>query len=230
MLDPRNPRNAVVLIASLLAVCLLGCERIGGFPGKGDPALDESIEEFVQSEPLGDPQEPELLLTVAEGDVQMFGVAFGQPRDCPAGCFFSRGYGLKFRGRIGWMGLDAYGGDDSVRTEVTYFDVQPEDSQLFKDTTRAQLEAALTDDGRTLADPAYDQFLEMLAEDEDTPSDTLLDLAELLHDQYRPATGLALLENSVVRSNETILEVLAGLSASGYKQVRSQAQDLLDQL
>jgi len=217
-------RKAARLLVFLAALLPLGCDQT-------PTGVDDDIASFVESQPLSETQEPKLVFESSEWEIEVFWVSFGEARDCPSGCFYSKAYGLKFQDRIGWMGLDAYGRDDSVTTRVNYFDVQAGDSTLFENDVRNQLEAALDESDRSYADATYDHFLLMLAGDEETPSTTLLDLAELLEEAYRPELGSVLLENAVVRSNKPILEVLAGLSGQGgYETVRDRAQDLLDQL
>jgi hypothetical protein len=219
------PRHNALLLSILFAVLVpLGCDQ-------SMPEVGEDIAAFVEAEPLPESQDPNLVFSDSELGASAFWVSFGEARDCPSGCFYSKAYGLKYQGRIGWMGVDAYGEDDSVTTKVSYFDVQKGDSTLFKEGTRDRFEQAQEQSDRSYTDATYDHFLEMLGEDEDTPSGTLLELAQLLKDEYRPELGRALLENPVVRSSESILEVLAGLSPNGgYKTVRERARKLLDQL
>jgi hypothetical protein len=218
-------RHTVLLLPIFLAALVpLGCDQ-------SMPKVDEDIVAFVEAQPLPESQDPELVFSDGELDASAFWVSFGEARDCPSGCFYSKAYGLKHQGRIGWMGLDAYGEDDSVATKVSYFDVQRGDSTLFKEGIRDRFEEAQEQSDRSYAHATYDRFLEMLGEDEDTPPSTLLELAGLLKDEYRPELGRVLVENPVVRSSEPILEILARLpERSGYETVRDRAQDLLDQL
>lgn len=218
-LAPTSTDFAVLL--ALLAGCvLLGCDRWGSSPG-----IDEDIETFVDTEPLPDAQRPRLLWRGPGLDVQVFAVSFGEARDCPSGCFYSTAYGLALQDRIGWMGLDAYGRDDSVRTAVTRFDVRSRDSTLFGEQIRRHFRRAEQRSDRNTAETAYEVFLEMVATDEDTPHTALLDLARLLHDEFHPWTGRALLSNPTVRTSRLILEELARLPDRGhYEDISDQAQ------
>ena len=217
-------RSRVLLPIVLLVLAPLGCDL------SSTSGVDEDIVAFVEAEPLPESQTPTVVFSDEELDASAFWVSFGEARDCPSGCFYSKAYGLQFQDRIGWMGFDAYGRDDSVRTKVSAFDVQPGDSTLVEEGLRNEFEEALEGADRSVAGATYDHFLQLLAGDEDTPSRTLLDLSRLLEDQYRPELGLVLLDNPVVRSSESILEVLAGLSGDRYETVRDRAQELLDQL
>ena len=123
--------KSVLLLVFLAALLPLGCDQT-------PTGVDDDIASFVESEPLSEAQEPELVFESSEWGIEVFWVSFGEARDCPSGCFYSKAYGLKFQDRIGWMGLDAYGRDDSVTTRVNYFDVQAGDSILFKNEVRNQ--------------------------------------------------------------------------------------------
>ena len=217
-------RSRVLFLIVLLVLVPLGCDL------SSTSDVDGDIVAFVEAEPLPESQTPTVVFSDEELDASAFWVSFGEARDCPSGCFYSKAYGLKFQNRIGWMGFDAYGRDDSVKTKVSSFDVQPGDSTLFKKALRTRFEEVLEEADPSYNDATYDHFLQLLAGDEDTPSSTLLDLAQFLENQYRPDLGLVLLENPVVRSSESILGVLADLSGNRYETVRDRAQELLDQL
>lgn len=218
--------DLAVFLALLTSCLLLGCDQWGSSPG-----IDEDIDTFVNTEPLPDAQRPRLLVQDLGLDVQVFAVSFGEARDCPSGCFYSKAYGLALRDRIGWMGLDAYGRDDSVRTSVTRFDVRSRDSTLFGERVRWHFRRAEERSDRSTAETAYEVFLEMLAPDDDTPHAALLDLARLLHDEFHPGTARALLTNPTVRTSQPILEVLSELPDRGhYEEISAQAEALLDQL
>lgn len=220
---------ATYLLTALLCTCILsGCDLFGD-----EDQIDEDIKAFVEAESLPEAQRPEIGFEDSETDVMAFHVDFGPGCDCPSGCFHSTAYGLQFRDRIGWMTVDpAFCLEDSVQVEGDYFDLQPGDSTLFSSDLRKRLRKAVTsDEANDVQAPVYEVFLNMLAKDEDTPTGTLLGLARLLQDSYRPGVGYTLLENPAVRSNEPILEELASLPDSGgYRGVRDRAQNLLDQL
>ena len=233
------------LLGLLLAGATLGvtvsCDQLGArekeeflpvpSPEPAPKIDDEDIESFVEGEPLAEAQPARRLLKAPTLGVTVFAVSFGEPRDCPSGCFYSTAYGLELQERVAWMGLDAYGQDDSVRTAVRMFDVRSGDSTLFENEIRQHFRRAEESSDRRTAESAYEVFLVMVAASEDTPHEGLLDLAHLLHDEFHPRTGRALLDNPAVRSNRDILEVLAGLSARGtYEDIRDRAQDLLEQL
>lgn len=222
-----SPRTALVLPTVLIAVLLVGCDSWGS-----DPKIDEDIKSFIEAESLPEAQRPEIDFEDAEAGITVFRVDFGPGCDCPSGCFYSTAYGLRFRDRIGWMSVEReFCLEDTVRVSGDHFDPQPRDSTLFSADVRNRLrEAVTTDEANDVQAPVYEVFLNMLAKDEDTPVRALLDLARLLQESYRPSVGYALLENPTVRSERSVLEVLASLPDSGgYEGVRERAQDLLGQ-
>ena len=222
-----NASKSAVLAAAVLLVSLMaGCDLFSG----ASTGIDEDIRTFIQSENLPDPQPPELKFK--DEEVQAFRVAFGPGCDCPSGCFYSTGWGIKVQSRIGWMRVsEAFCLRDSLQDEATLFDVQPRDSTLFSADFRAQFKSAVEDEAPDGYGPIYEVFLQMLARDADTPVPTLRSLSELLFDEYLPGQAQALIENPTVRSNEPLLERLAALpNQSAYRSVREEAQALLDDI
>lgn len=224
----RTPLLACFFTALFLTAALSGCDLFGD----EDP-INDDIQAFVEAESLPEAQRPKVGFEDPEADVTAFRVDFGPGCDCPSGCIYATAYGLQFGDRVGWMHVDeAFCLRDSVRIEQNRFDVQSRDSILFSPEFRRRFrKEATTDEENDVQAPVYEVFLNMLARDEDTPSETLSELARLLQETYRPRVGYALLENPVVRSSKSILEVLARLPGNGgYQGVRDRAQELLDQV
>jgi len=224
----RPLASLALLTAVLFTSVLAGCDLFAN----EDP-IDEDIRAFVNAESLPEAQPPERAVEDREADVTLFHVDFGPGCDCPSGCFYSTAYGLQFGERIGWMKIQrAFCLDDSVNGNLPFFDIQSDDRALFRSDLRERLrEDATVDEANDIQAPAYGVFLNLLAEDADTPVETLLDLARLLSSTYRPDLGSALLENPTVRSSERILRVLADLPGNGgYREVRDRARALLDQI
>jgi hypothetical protein len=62
----------------------------------------------------------------------IFSASFGEPQDCPSGCFYSRALGISYRGRAGWLVVEAY--DDRttpVRAASRMFEATKDDAYLF---------------------------------------------------------------------------------------------------
>jgi hypothetical protein len=117
-----------------------------------------------------------------------------------------------------------------VRSRATFFDVQPGDSTLFDDDLRGRFKEATGGDDYEFS-PVYEGFLHLLARDEDTPTNTLVSLADLLFEEHFKNVAEALIENPVVRSNEALLKKLASLPDwVGYRPVKEEAEELLNQM
>lgn len=219
-----NSAKATLLLSIVLVFGLLsGCDIWGG------PEVDENVRAFVQSENLPKAQTPEISVDDPDSDVKVFSVEFGPGCDCPSGCFYSTGYGLEFRDRIGWMDVSqAFCLEDSVRSEVTFFDVRTGDSTLFDQAFRDRFREATEDRDPDGYAPIYEVFLQMLGGDEDTPTGTLNSLIDVLFEGYFPDVARALIDNPVVRSNETLLERLTELPDERYQPIREEAEELLD--
>lgn len=221
-----NTRKATILIAAVLAVGLLNsCDIF-----RGGTEIDEDIKSFVESEDLPEAQTPEVSFSDPNSKTKPFRVSFGEARDCPAGCFYSKAYGVKFRSRIGWMGLVPYGRDDTVKSKIKFFDVQAGDSTLFDPGFRDRFREATKDQDPDGYAPIYEAYLQMLGGDEETPTGTLNSLIDVLFEGYFPDVASALIENPVIRSNETLLERLTELPGDRYQPIREKAQELLDQM
>lgn len=218
--------EAKVLVITVSTIGLLaGCDI-----WNGGPDVDEDIRSFVESGNLSEAQTPEISFADSKSEVKAFRVRFGSGCDCPSGCFYSKGYGLKFRDRIGWMEVREFScPNDPVQGEVKFFEVRPGDSILFDSGFLDRFRESTAGENEEYA-PIYEAFLQMIARDEDTPTNTLGALVDLLYEKRLSDVGEALIENPAVRSNQTLLETLANLPDwVGYRPVKEKAQELLGQ-
>lgn len=219
-------RKIISLFSILLLLLIVGCDAVKfGFH-------DKDIEAFMESQQLPDAQKPVFVLMVPDQNFTAFRVSFGPPRDCPSGCFYTQAFGIKYGSRIGWISVNTTWFQDSY---LSFFDVRPDDDYLFSQNVRNRFKEVVKNskDG-SWNQRAYEVFLEMLARDTDTPSEIFLNISELLYREYHPGVASALIKNPVVKTNRLILETLANLPSFNesrfYKQVRKQAQELLNQL
>lgn len=103
------------------------------------------------------------------GSVEFFEVRYGQPHDCPSGCFYSSAYGMRNGERIGWIHLDD-AGDGFNPAPAMRFDVVAADTALFADGLWMAVDAVENWLLRTALAP-------LLASDVDTPIEVLRRLA-----------------------------------------------------
>src|SRR5699024_8607790 len=118
---------------------------------------------------------------------------------------------------------------------LDFFEIRPVDDYLFSQDVRNRFRKVIEDSEDGSWNPqAYKSFLKMLARNTETPSDALLNIAELLYGEYHPGVAMVLIKNPVIKTDRTILETLAELpsfnNSEFYKQVRNQAREFLSQL
>ena len=123
--------SAFILIVSLsIPACL------GNIFGPDEPSL---ITGFVNGQGLHDQQDIQIIMRNDDLRLIFFKVEFGSPHDCPSGCFYSKGYGLKCRAKIGWMLVNDY--DYVIDLEsLDYFNVESTDTPLFNENMWSRLE------------------------------------------------------------------------------------------
>ena len=143
--------------------------------------------------------------------ILIFSASYGEPQDCPAGCFYAKAWGLAYRGQIGWI--------TAPGPTATVYDVKPDDSALFED----RLWNALS------AHHIFGRFRMMLACDADTPAATLVRLAERLPKDGWPFFASLLLNEAQRRDVRPVAEVVARLSSSewDFTAARERAASLL---
>lgn len=219
-------KRSIKLFSILLLLFALGCDLAK------NENYDEEIKTFVKSQSLPDAQRPVLVLRVSDKNFKAFRVSFGPARDCPSGCFFTQAIGIKYNDRIGWMAVH---NDSLYNGKLAFFDVRSGDDYLFSQDVRNRFQKVVEDAEDGSWNPqVYKAYLKMLARDTDTPSATLLNIAELLYTEYHPGVAVTLLKNPLVKKDREILETLAELPSFNrsefYKEVREQARVFLDQL
>ncbi|MCR4339454.1 MAG: hypothetical protein NUW01_06150 [Gemmatimonadaceae bacterium] len=179
--------------AAMVAV-LAGCSSVA------DPPFDDvppNVVEFVTNE-LPKPRQIDVEFRDDGNGLLIFSASYGEPQDCPAGCFYLMAWGLAYRDQVGWIGL-------SVPTGTTsFYDVKPEDSQLFADQ--------LWDDLKPLY--VFGAFRMMLTCDADTPASALVRLAERLPQEGWPFLASLLLNEAQRRDVRPVAEVIARLVSS----------------
>ncbi|RLE42979.1 hypothetical protein DRJ48_02135, partial [Candidatus Woesearchaeota archaeon] len=182
------------------------------------------IETFVNSFDFPKMQGVNILIDIPEENIKVFQISYGEPQDCPSGCFFSRATGIKNNNKIAWISINNY--DDFDVSNLQMYDFDSSDSYLFTDEFFNKLKS------RDSWVYQY-AFLPLLAKDPDTPNETLLKIAEALSSDIQPLLANSLLENPSVQQNKEILTIIANLpvfSGDAYEEVRSKAQDLLNNL
>ncbi len=187
--------------------------------------VDSEIKTFVNAINFPKLQGISVILNVPEENLKVFQVIYGEPHDCPSGCFYSRATGIKHNNKIGWILINNYEKNFDT-SKLKLYDFDPNETYLFSDDFFIKL--------KSKDEWVYRYaFLPLLSKDPDTPEDTLLKIAKGLSSYIQPSLANALLENPKVQTNKQILTIIANLpvySGDAYKEVRSKAQNMLNNL
>jgi len=181
------------------------------------------IDSFLDSYNFPELQGIKNYLEVPEEKLIVFQITYGAPQDCPSGCFFSKATGIQYNNKIGWISVNDY--DQAINVDdLEYYDFDSSDTYLYSIEFFDKLES--TSDGWIY----QNAFLPLMAKDSDTPQNVLVRIAEGLSSYIQPSLANALLENVNVRKNKQILTIIASLSAGAYKNSKSEAEQLLNDL
>jgi hypothetical protein len=187
------------------------------------PETDQVINEFIKNQNLPKPQPYRVTYSNYQENVTVFKLLFGEPFDCPSGCAYSAGIGLKLKNKIGWLYLSL---SEMQLTERNSYDIDSTEIYLFSKSFWDNLEKA---DQWTFR---Y-ALLPLLVRDSDTPLDVLNRISQGLYSYIDSYLGELLLLNIKVITDRTILTLLANLpvfQGDAYLSVREKAQHLLDNL
>lgn len=122
-------RSAVSTMMLLVAVLGTACDS-----GPTNPfeSLPGDVRAFLQADStLG--VRTSTRLELMGTDVAIYRISYGEPLDCPSGCFYARALVLRAGGRVGWTTYIDPAPDSRV------FRVQPQDTSSFTPTLLAEL-------------------------------------------------------------------------------------------
>ncbi|HJP61434.1 MAG TPA: hypothetical protein VJ865_15610 [Gemmatimonadaceae bacterium] len=141
----------------------------------------------------------------------LFTASYGDPQDCPAGCFYAQAWGIDYGNQIGWI----YGPPSGAK----FYDVKSSDEFLFDEALWDRIEKEWIGAG----------FRIMIACDPDTPTRSLERLAARLPVDGWPYLAELLLEVAQLRDVRPVVETIAALGPStyNYSGPRQHAASLL---
>jgi hypothetical protein len=188
------------------------------------PETDKVIIDFIESQMLPKPQHYKISFFNSQENVSVFKLNFGEPFDCPSGCAYSVGMGLKYKNKIGWLYLNGLSETDLIQKD--FYDIDSTEMYLFSESFWNELDKADQWNYRYA-------LLPILVKDVNTPLNVLNRIAQGLYSFIDSYLGELLLLNIKVINDRTILTLLANLpvfQGDAYSSVREKAQQLLNGL
>jgi hypothetical protein len=157
--------------------------------------------------------------------IEVFQIEYGPPQDCPSGCFYFGGFGVRSGSKIGWMRLE--GVNDVDPDSSFFFDVTAADSVLCR--------ADVWDRMQSASDNWFfwNALLPRLARDADSGPEALRRISRMVYDQIVPLVAAQLVANPWVQTDVASLCNLTKLSVLNdvtYHWIAQRAQQLLDDL
>jgi hypothetical protein len=207
--------------AVALCVAFLGCGGDSPF----DVDVSDGVDSLAAIAPFPKKQVP-LEASLAVGrDITLFTLMYGEPQDCPSGCFYSTAYGLRNGAKIAWLAVDDM--DEVNLDDLELYEFDARDSILFTDAGFRAIDA--------LDSYFYhSHFLTRLAASTTVGTGPLVSVAQTLPGWISPYLADVLIANPVVRTSREVLVVLADLPVynydDSYGRVRAEAQRLLGKL
>lgn len=98
------------------------------------PALIESdnvIDSFIKNAGFPKTQKVKISINIPEQNLKIFRISYGEPQDCPSGCFYSNATGIKYRDKIGWISINDYDHIDISNLVMYNFDAS--DAYIYTD-------------------------------------------------------------------------------------------------
>jgi hypothetical protein len=167
------------------------------------PQVPADVGQFVSSLPKL--RSTTTVFAFPEHGFLLFSAFYGEPQDCPAGCFYAEAWGIKYAGRIGWI-------EGAPATEPRY-DVKPTDHFLFDEVLWNRVEQEWIGGG----------FRIMLGCDFDTPTGALERLATRLPQDGWPFFADLLVDVAERRDARQVAEIISQLGPSTYDFSSSKA-------
>jgi hypothetical protein len=182
---------------------------------------DDGIDAFVKIANFPKSTGVNIFINIPTQNLKVFKIRYGEPQDCPSGCFNSNATGMQYKGKIGWISINDY--DHINVSKLIMYDFDGSDTYLYTEEFSQLLKSKDV--------WVYQNaFLPELAKDKDVPRNVLLKIANGLSSYIQPSLANNLLENTAVKNDREILTIIANLpifSGDAYSEVRAKAQALL---
>lgn len=219
----RVPRSGRSALLGLLGVTLAACAA-DEITGPHYPLPSPEARAFIESQHL--PLRRTMERWFLQDEVEVFGVFYGHPYDCPSGCAYSSAVGLRRAGSVGWIRLNDVEGFEP--DSASLYDVTPADSALWRPGLWERMRAS-----ESMQSWFWPAFLPVIARDPQTEAGVLLETSRMLYHYISPHVAWQLLRNPAVQQDRATLTVLAALPVfrgDSYATARIRAEELLREL
>ena len=175
--------------------------------------LPSRVIRFIQASRLPKVRGSRALLRMPNRDLVMFGVSYGEPHDCPAGCAYSSAIGLYYKGSVGWVFVEDMDERDrgEMRSRLDSFPSSALDRQIL---TQGFLDTLYHTAGGREADLIRDLVIRHPA----LPRSVLADQVERLYEAPDEGLGKLIAGLPSVRDDVDLLTLLAYLPYDGGKE------------
>lgn len=219
---PRGKSKRVAPATLLVLAMFVSTCRSAAGPPEDDGTLSiedlpENLQEFASSQVVLPIQSYERIVAAAP-DTFLFRMDWGEPQDCPSGCFYLGAYGLVMGQRLGWVTEGLW----FTSTWPEYFRFSPGDS--------AQLTTEFMETVRVKNKWAYEDLRFRACCDVRSGEGLLFRIALQIHPFGDTKHAHALIDHPVAVRSERILEVILALPEEGYAYQRERARQALEDL
>lgn len=191
---------SVIALIVFISVNFLQNQRKIDIPSANNSSGVENslVDNFIKSHNFPELRSADLLYEDRVKDVRIFEVSYGKPNDCPSGCFYSRGVGLAYGNKIGWIELYDY--DNKIEEEsVNYYVLSDGDEYLASEVMTNKLSNL----DRNLYITRYRR---MLADYDKTPDQSLNNFVNAISEDNDVCLAMILLNNPRIKSNKQLYE------------------------
>lgn len=167
--------------------------------------LPDDVAQFLS--PLPKLRSASTVFSAPDQGFLLFTATYGEPQDCPAGCFYAQAWGIKYAGQIGWIR------ESGANGAAQYYDVRSTDQYLFDESLWNRLANEWIGAG----------FRMMIACDLDTPPEALERLALRLPAEGWPFLADLLVDIAQQRNIRRVAEIISTLGPSSFNFSGSRA-------
>lgn len=164
--------------------------------------VGRAIEQFIAAANLPKARATNVLLRLRNPELVIFDVSYGEPQDCPSGCFYFSMLGLAYNGTIGWLSSDDHPSKafPVAATDTFLFSLAFQDALAARFGRWSNVEAAI---------------YRLLLQQSDVPRSLLMRYIERVYANIDQQLVMALAQSPAVKRDSEMLTLLANLPDGG---------------